>query len=128
MTAITPTESIRILQDRIDSINERVAEINAVRKEYVAKVKTADTDLLALKQQREELMESIRILERHAQSLTTETMAGWHGHVRPRPDGAKARCGGPSLCKTCQKEQQMLCLQTQTLGEEIVTPGKGPWG
>ncbi|MBR8228074.1 hypothetical protein KDX05_07080 [Burkholderia vietnamiensis] len=24
-----------------------------------------------------------------------------HGHVFPRPDGAKARCGGPALCAVC---------------------------
>jgi len=24
-----------------------------------------------------------------------------HGHVWERPDGMKARCGGPALCKQC---------------------------
>jgi hypothetical protein len=28
-----------------------------------------------------------------------------HGHVTPRPDGAKARCGGPGICPDCSKEQ-----------------------
>lgn len=27
-----------------------------------------------------------------------------HGHVRPRPDGVKARCGGPGLCAACARE------------------------
>jgi hypothetical protein len=27
-----------------------------------------------------------------------------HGHVAKRPDGVRARCGGPSLCETCQLE------------------------
>lgn len=27
-----------------------------------------------------------------------------HGHVRPRPDGARARCGGPAICSVCAKE------------------------
>ena len=27
-----------------------------------------------------------------------------HGHVRPRADGAKARCGGPGLCGVCREE------------------------
>ncbi len=31
-------------------------------------------------------------------------MIGPHGHVEPRPDGAKARCGGPQLCTQCQAE------------------------
>jgi hypothetical protein len=31
-------------------------------------------------------------------------MTGGHGHVKPRPDGGKARCGGPAICKACQEE------------------------
>jgi hypothetical protein len=27
-----------------------------------------------------------------------------HGHVHPRPDGAKARCGGPGICPQCSQE------------------------
>lgn len=27
-----------------------------------------------------------------------------HGHVHPRPDGVKARCGGPAICSECAKE------------------------
>jgi hypothetical protein len=27
-----------------------------------------------------------------------------HGHVRPRPDGMKARCGGPGICSQCSRE------------------------
>lgn len=29
---------------------------------------------------------------------------GGHGHVTPRPDGARARCGGPRICPVCAKE------------------------
>jgi hypothetical protein len=28
-----------------------------------------------------------------------------HGHVRPRADGARARCGGEATCSTCQHER-----------------------
>jgi hypothetical protein len=28
-----------------------------------------------------------------------------HGHVRPRADGAKARCGGPGICPECSRER-----------------------
>ena len=28
-----------------------------------------------------------------------------HGHVAPRKDGAKARCGGPAICSVCQRER-----------------------
>jgi hypothetical protein len=30
-----------------------------------------------------------------------------HGHAWPRPDGAKARCGGPGLCVECSYDQQL---------------------
>lgn len=33
-----------------------------------------------------------------------------HGHVVPRADGVKARCGGPAICSDCAKEQaEFLC-------------------
>jgi hypothetical protein len=28
-----------------------------------------------------------------------------HGHVWPRPDGLRARCGGPGLCAECATDQ-----------------------
>lgn len=31
-----------------------------------------------------------------------------HGHVVPRPDGMRARCGGPGLCKVCQHDRALL--------------------
>ena len=31
-----------------------------------------------------------------------------HGHVIPRADGLKARCGGPALCNVCQREATQL--------------------
>jgi len=27
-----------------------------------------------------------------------------HGHVRPRPDGVRTRCGGVGICNECSKE------------------------
>jgi hypothetical protein len=33
-----------------------------------------------------------------------------HGHVAKRPDGVLARCGGPSLCETCQLERYYFQL------------------
>lgn len=35
-------------------------------------------------------------------------MIGGHGHVIPRADGARARCGGPAICTDCAKEQAEL--------------------
>ncbi len=31
-------------------------------------------------------------------------MQGPHGHVTTRPDGARARCGGPAMCPRCAAE------------------------
>ena len=28
-----------------------------------------------------------------------------HGHVVPRTDGLKARCGGPALCAECARDE-----------------------
>lgn len=31
-----------------------------------------------------------------------------HGHVNVRPDGVKARCGGPALCADCRADLVVL--------------------
>lgn len=35
-----------------------------------------------------------------------------HGHIWERPDGIKARCGGPRICKECARDyaQKMRAL------------------
>jgi hypothetical protein len=38
-----------------------------------------------------------------------------HGHVVPRPDGAKARCGGRHLCGHCAREQRQLGAVAEAL-------------
>lgn len=38
--------------------------------------------------------------------MTTGSNTG-HGWVWQRPDGVKARCGGPPLCKTCVRDQRL---------------------
>ena len=37
-----------------------------------------------------------------------------HGWVAPRADGAKAKCGGPGMCRVCQAEAAALAAN-QTL-------------
>lgn len=45
-----------------------------------------------------------------------------HGHVHPRPDGAKARCGGPGICAACSRE---AALMPKREGLELIgTSGK----
>jgi len=34
----------------------------------------------------------------------TDTHSLGHGWVRPRPDGARMRCGGPKICSKCALE------------------------
>ena len=37
-----------------------------------------------------------------------------HGHVRPRKDGMKARCGGPAICSECAKEAALYRAEINT--------------
>jgi len=41
-----------------------------------------------------------------------------HGHVWERPDGVKARCGGPGLCSTCALDAARVAAR----GKETVSP------
>lgn len=40
-----------------------------------------------------------------------------HGHVYPRPDGVKARCGGPAICHVCA-----IDLARKNIAESAVAP------
>lgn len=40
-----------------------------------------------------------------------------HGHIWPRPDGVKARCGGPGLCRDCALDEM----------DRIAQRGAPPW-
>ncbi|WP_448681400.1 Lar family restriction alleviation protein [Pseudomonas nicosulfuronedens] len=51
---------------------------------------------------------ALRLKEIHTQ-LGSEG----HGHVLPRLDGTVMRCGGPGICKTCQKERLLLDIWQQ---------------
>lgn len=58
-----------------------------------------------------------------------------HGHIWERPDGIRARCGGPRLCKECARDyaQKMRALAVairyedimKILEEKIVGDGQG---
>lgn len=48
-----------------------------------------------------------------------------HGHVFPRPDGARARCGGPGMCSSCSAD---ATRRTEAAGEALADaiPVKDP--
>jgi hypothetical protein len=46
-------------------------------------------------------------------------MIGSHGHVVPRPDGMKARCGGPELCAQCAIEAAQEAAASEVIGYKI---------
>lgn len=44
-----------------------------------------------------------------------------HGHVYPRPDGIKARCGGPAFCKGCAIDATRKAFgRPNSVGDEIL--------
>lgn len=46
-----------------------------------------------------------------------------HGHVIPRRDGVKARCGGPALCSVCAREKaRMDAVHQQRQADETSEP------
>jgi hypothetical protein len=49
-----------------------------------------------------------------------------HGHVRPRPDGLMARCGGPGICVACARE--LGAAEARKYGYPYVTRNPGPHG
>lgn len=51
-----------------------------------------------------------------------------HGHVYPRADGMKARCGGPAICPRCAAEfaTEALPLMRRMLGNHTTDPTAGP--
>lgn len=42
-----------------------------------------------------------------------------HGHVWPRPDGSRARCGGPGMCSVCSVDRIELDKARQTVAESV---------
>ncbi len=47
---------------------------------------------------------SVRLREPYGKGLSNQG----HGHVFPRADGVRMRCGGPRLCGECSKDQASL--------------------
>lgn len=49
-----------------------------------------------------------------------------HGHVWPRPDGVRARCGGPGVCGTCALDYVRYGVRDNTDQDEADNPGPPP--
>lgn len=49
-----------------------------------------------------------------------------HGWITPRADGARARCGGPEVCGTCQTEKMHETMLTGVFGAAAPTPPASP--
>lgn len=43
-----------------------------------------------------------------------------HGHVVPRDDGVKARCGGPAICAVCQREAASIVSQKPEVSDTSI--------
>lgn len=41
-----------------------------------------------------------------------------HGHVTPRPDGKRAKCGGPGSCGVCRREVDILAYEKAIASNE----------
>ncbi|NMK45550.1 hypothetical protein [Achromobacter sp. Bel] len=54
--------------------------------------------------------------------MTCDTSHGW---VKPRADGARAKCGGPNLCSTCETEKMHNIMLTACFGPPVGTPTDG---
>lgn len=60
--------------------------------------------------------------------LSSDTNTG-HGHVYPRPDGVKARCGGPGICSECASALARKQHEASTAKDvaRASNPNNGGW-
>ena len=54
---------------------------------------------------------------------TPDALNVGHGHVIPRPDGVRARCGGPRLCRECSQDMAKLAEALRAAAEEAAQVG-----
>jgi NAD-dependent DNA ligase len=54
--------------------------------------------------------------------IRTQLGSEGHGHIVPRLDGTLMRCGGPGICKTCQKEGLLLDIWQEAVDVKALTP------
>lgn len=59
-------------------------------------------------------MDAYRVDQDAMQALDAMAVGG-HGWVLPRPDGSKANCGGPMMCRECSLESALLRVQDRVV-------------
>lgn len=68
-------------------------------------------------------------LEMNAESFAAIGTNTGHGHVWKRPDGVKARCGGPGICRECARDFALLNRSVQkgadTTAADLIEVMKG---
>lgn len=52
-------------------------------------------------------VEAAGVADDETELVVPHTNSG-HGHAWARPDGVKARCGGPAACSQCRDEQRLM--------------------
>ena len=60
-------------------------------------------------------------LRRHFPSYGTN--AG-HGHAWPRPDGVRARCGGPRVCGQCARDRANVDTAQEKVAAEAAAAAR----
>ena len=99
---VAPPELPHDLEDALwDSMLEWADERNTSQEGKATK--SAEEALAAYVQAYARQAVAEALARRDAQANTPGTNTG-HGHVWARPDGVKARCGGPALCKQCSAD------------------------
>jgi hypothetical protein len=56
--------------------------------------------------------------------LDFDNPADWHGHLRPRPDGARAKCGALGVlgCPVCREEDRQMKAMAENASISGIAP------
>lgn len=92
------------LQNVVDSV---VNQLDARRQ--------VDDELTQISPEKIEAMR-VETIKKHMPMYGTDV---GHGHVWKRPDGSRARCGGPTICKTCAND--LAWVEAAKKGEDVPT-------
>lgn len=99
----------RLIEDGVlvpaDEIDRRVIEaVDGARSIKAARTSASEEDGTSL----QNLQRTYALADRPGALIEASIAAHGHGHVLPRTDGTKMRCGGPSVCKRCATDKGLL--------------------